>query len=116
MFLTLGIILIGSVGVIFLTELSKITWKEAAIVIAVALVVIWFLIWLDFVFAGRGGQRRRAAQKQERKDADNEAAEIVGLLDPVALARLQELQERRDSGRLIPEEYEVLRAIVLDPS
>jgi hypothetical protein len=116
MFLTLGIILIGSVGVIFLTELSKITWEEAVVVIAVALVVIWFLIWLDFVFAGRGGQRRRAAQEKEQKDADKEAAKIVALLDPVAVAWLRELRERRDAGRLRPEEYEFLRTKIFDPS
>jgi hypothetical protein len=82
MFLMLGIILIGSVGVIFLNNVSIISWEETVIVIAATLIVIWFLICFDFVFAGRGGWRHRHRASQEREWDIQEAAKIVSLLGP----------------------------------
>jgi len=84
MFLMLGIILTGSVGVIYLNKVSIITWEETVIVLAVTLIMIWVLISADFVFSGRGGLRGRAKQKEEREKATSEAAGIIGLLDPPA--------------------------------
>jgi hypothetical protein len=94
MFLMLGIILIGSAGVIILAELRlpaegekakavqpEITWREIGVVIAHALIAVWLLLRFDLVFARRRGWRRGAEQK-EREQAKIEAAKIVGLLAP----------------------------------
>jgi hypothetical protein len=84
MFLMLGVVLIGSVGVIFITELSQETiWEETAGAIAVSLIVIWLLIRYDVVRAGRPrkqdeGERKVAGEKLEDK-AGQEAEESVKL-------------------------------------
>jgi len=101
MFLMLGIVLIGSVGVIFLTELSPETiWEESAIAVAVSLIVIWSLLRFDLVRAGR--PHKQHDNKEARKWAESEAGKIrddwarseaakeaeknVKLLDPSAAA------------------------------
>jgi hypothetical protein len=66
MFLMLGIGLIGSVGVIFITELSQETiWEETAGAIAVSLIVIWLLIRFDVVGAGRPHKQGASEEKQK---------------------------------------------------
>jgi phage terminase large subunit-like protein len=68
MFLMLGIGLIGSVGVIFLTELSQETiWEETAGAIAGSLIVIWLLIRFDVVGAGRPHKQSQNEEEQERE-------------------------------------------------
>jgi hypothetical protein len=75
MFLMLGVILIGSVGVIFLTELSQETiWEETAGAIAVSLIVIWLLLRFDLVGAGR--PHKQANNEKGRRRANFEADEI----------------------------------------
>jgi glyoxylase I family protein len=75
MFLMLGIILIGSVGVIFLTELSQETiWEETAGAVAVSLIVIWLLLRFDLVRAGR--PHKQANSEEQRKWARREAKKI----------------------------------------
>jgi hypothetical protein len=119
MFLMLGIILIGSAAVIFLAKLSEeMTWEEPVVVIMVTLIVIWLLLRFDLVRAGSGGWRQ-GKQERERKDADEDAAGIVSLLDPSApsatqtglklAAKLRTLQGLRDAGWLSSEEYEFIR-------
>src|SRR5262245_6181105 len=75
MFLMIGIILIGSAGVIFLTELSDETiWEEAVAVIVGSLIVIWLLIRFDLVFAGRRNQAEDEAEDRRRRWARTKAA------------------------------------------
>jgi len=79
MFLMLGIGLIGSVGVIFLTELSQETiWEETAGAIAGSLIVIWLLIRFDFVGAGRPHKQGENEELQEwkAKKLEGEAEKI----------------------------------------
>jgi hypothetical protein len=105
MFLMLGIVLIGSVGAIFLTELSPETiWEETAGAIAGSLIVIWLLIRFDVVRAGRPRKQDEKEEKQKRDAkkleakveeikkkwamdaAGQEAEENVKLLSPSATA------------------------------
>src|SRR5262249_20008804 len=75
MFLMIGIILIGSAGVIFLTELSDETiWEEAVAVIVGSLIVIWLLIRFDLVFAGRRNQAGHEGEERRRRRARPQAA------------------------------------------
>jgi len=75
MFLMIGVILIGSAGVIFLTELSDETiWEETVAVIVGSLIVIWLLIRFDLVFAGRRNQAEDEAEDRRRKWAGTHAA------------------------------------------
>lgn len=90
MFLMIGIILIGSAGVIFLTELSDETiWEEAVAVIVGSLIVIWLLIRFDLVFAGRRNQAEDEAEDRRRRwartQAAKEAKKTVDLLGPPSL-------------------------------
>jgi uncharacterized membrane protein len=65
--LMLRIILIGSVAVIFLTELSQETiWEETAGAIAVALIVIWLLLWFDLVRAGRPHKQAKQTESGQK--------------------------------------------------
>jgi hypothetical protein len=75
MFLMLGIVLIGSVGVIFITELSQETiWEETASAVAVSLIVIWLLLRFDLVRAGR--PHKQASNEEARRWAEFEAGKI----------------------------------------
>ena len=93
MFLMLGILLIGSAGVLLLAELrlpaegeqavqSEMTWTEIGVVIALTLITVWVLLRFDLVFARRGRGWKRGAEEKEREQAKDEAAKIVGLLVP----------------------------------
>jgi len=84
MFLMIGVILIGSAAVIFITELSEETiWEETVAVIVGSLIVIWFLIRFDLVFAGRRNQAVDEAEdgreKWARTQAAREAKDMVEL-------------------------------------
>jgi hypothetical protein len=92
MVLMLGILLIGLAGVFILARLrlptgnetavqSKIGGREVVVGIVLALIAVWLLVRFDFVFARRRGWKRGADQ-EERKQAKDEAARIVGLLVP----------------------------------
>ena len=75
MFLMLGIVLIGSVGVIFITELSQETiWEETASAVGVSLIVIWVLLRFDLVRAGR--PHKQANNEEARRWAEFEAGKI----------------------------------------
>src|SRR5262249_47778949 len=75
MFLMIGVILIGSAGVIFLTELSDETiWEETVAVIVGSLIVIWLLIGFDLVFAGRQNQAEEEGEDRGRKGAGTHGA------------------------------------------
>lgn len=78
MFLMLGIVLIGSVGAIFLTELSQETiWGETVGAIAGSLIVIWLLIRFDIVRAGRKREAKKL-EDQAKKIKTNWAEDRAG--------------------------------------
>jgi len=79
-FLMLGVILIGVVGVIFLTELSSETiWVETASVIAISVIVIWLLIRFDLVHAGRPHKQAKDADKQRWAEDEAEKIQVIWL-------------------------------------
>jgi len=90
MILMLGIILIGSVGVIFLTELSQETiWEETAGAIVASLILIWLLLRFDVVHAGRPHEQAKN-QKEQRWQAEKmriEAEEIRAKWDEAEEAK-----------------------------
>jgi len=76
----LGVILIGVVGVIFLTELSSETiWVETASVIAISVIVIWLLIRFDLVHAGRPHKQAKDADKQRWAEDEAEKIQVIWL-------------------------------------
>jgi hypothetical protein len=94
MVLMYGVILIAAAGVLILAELrlpakgeedkavqSEITWSEIRVGIPLTVIVVWFLLRSDLVFARRRSWRP-GAEKKERQQAREEAKEIVGLLVP----------------------------------
>jgi hypothetical protein len=97
MFLMLGVLLIGSVAVIFLTGLSTETiWVETAAAIAGSLIVIWLLLRFDLVGAGRVHE-----QAEEKKEWEAEKLERKA-------KKIQKKWVQRDAGREAKKNLELL--------